>query len=217
MGRRRRARARRWPPPPQSPNLDDARQVGSPHHEVPHYTCPTRRRRDLPMADRQLVLAFFPDEPAADNAAAALKDSGIAHGDAIGILALDSNGKLKQDKVGARSTGKGAAIGGVLFLSSGTALLGVGGPRRRGGWSASTTRTWASVRCRQGAPHRRAERGQGSGRRDGPQRHCARDLRPIDPARRHVRVPRTHRRSPADCECGYLGSLIDQGGVGPAT
>ena len=77
------------------------------------------------MADRQLVLSFFADEPAADNAAAALKDSGIAHGDAIGILALDSNGKLKQDKVGARSTGKGAAIGGVLFLV-GPALLGVG-------------------------------------------------------------------------------------------
>ena len=66
------------------------------------------------MADRQLVLSFFPDELAADNAAVALKDSGIADGDAIGILALDSDGKLKQDKVGARSTGKGAAIGGVL-------------------------------------------------------------------------------------------------------
>ena len=68
------------------------------------------------MADRQLVLSFFPDEPAADDAAVALKESGIADGDAIGILALDSHGKLKQDKVGARSTGKGAAIGGVLFL-----------------------------------------------------------------------------------------------------
>jgi len=77
------------------------------------------------MADRHLVLAVFPDEPAADNAAAALKDSGIAHGDAIGILALDAKGKLKQDKVGARSTGKGAAIGGVLFLA-GPAILGVG-------------------------------------------------------------------------------------------
>src|SRR6476646_9135846 len=75
------------------------------------------------MADRHLVLAFFPDEPAADNAAAALKDSGIAHGDAIGILALDSDGKLKQDKVGARSTGKGAAIGGVIAVFS-TAVLG---------------------------------------------------------------------------------------------
>ena len=36
--------------------------------------------------------------------------------DAIGILVLDSGGKLKQDKVGPRSTGKDAAIGGALFL-----------------------------------------------------------------------------------------------------
>jgi uncharacterized membrane protein len=77
------------------------------------------------MADRQLVLAVFPDELAADNAAGALKDSEIADGDAIGILALDSHGKLKQDKVGARSAGTGAAVGGVLFLL-GPAILGVG-------------------------------------------------------------------------------------------
>jgi hypothetical protein len=75
------------------------------------------------MAQRQLVLAVFPDEPAADSAAVALKDAGIAHGDAIGILALDGDGKLKQDKVGARSVGKGAAIGGVIGVV-GTALLG---------------------------------------------------------------------------------------------
>ena len=77
------------------------------------------------MADRQLILAVFADEGRADTAAAALKDSGIAHGDAIGVLAVDSKGKLKQDKVGARSTGKGAAIGAVLFLA-GPAILGVG-------------------------------------------------------------------------------------------
>jgi uncharacterized membrane protein len=77
------------------------------------------------MAHRQLVLAVFPDERAADTAAVALKDSGIADGEAIGILVLDSKGRLKQDKVGARSTGKGAAIGGVLFLA-GPAILGVG-------------------------------------------------------------------------------------------
>jgi hypothetical protein len=47
------------------------------------------------MAHRQLVLAVFPDEGAADTAAAALKDSGIADGDAICVLALDSDGKLK--------------------------------------------------------------------------------------------------------------------------
>ena len=75
------------------------------------------------MANRQLVLAVFPDELAADSAAAALKDSDIAHGDAIGVLALDSDGKLKQDKVGKRSTGKGAAIGGVIAVFS-TAVLG---------------------------------------------------------------------------------------------
>lgn len=77
------------------------------------------------MADRQLILAFFSDELAADTAAAALKDSGIVGGDAIGILVLDSEGKLKQEKVGARSIGKGAAIGGVLVLL-GPAALGVG-------------------------------------------------------------------------------------------
>jgi hypothetical protein len=75
------------------------------------------------MADRHLVLAVFPDEVAADSAAVALKDSAIADGDAIGILVLDADGKLKQDKVGARSTGKGAAIGGVIAVFS-TALLG---------------------------------------------------------------------------------------------
>ena len=77
------------------------------------------------MAEKQLVLGFFPDEAAADTAADALKDSGITHGDAIGILVLDKHGKLKTDKVGARSTGKGAAIGGVLFLL-GPAIIGVG-------------------------------------------------------------------------------------------
>jgi hypothetical protein len=75
------------------------------------------------MAKRQLVLAVFPDELVADSAAVALKDSGIAGGDAVGILALDAEGKLKQDKVGARSTGKGAAIGGVVAVL-GPALLG---------------------------------------------------------------------------------------------
>jgi hypothetical protein len=75
------------------------------------------------MANRQLVLAVFPDEMAADSAALALKESGIADGDAVGILVLDANGKLKQDKVGAHSTGKGAAIGGVIAVL-GPALLG---------------------------------------------------------------------------------------------
>jgi uncharacterized membrane protein len=77
------------------------------------------------MADKQLVSAVFPDEIAADKAAVALKDSGITDGDAVGILVLDADGELKQDKFGARSTGKGAAIGGVLLLL-GPAAPGVG-------------------------------------------------------------------------------------------
>src|SRR6476619_4477934 len=75
------------------------------------------------MASRQLVLAVFPDEINADRAAVALKESGVAHGDAVGILVLDDKGKLKQDKIGAHSTGKGAAIGGVIAVL-GPALLG---------------------------------------------------------------------------------------------
>ena len=77
------------------------------------------------MADRTLVLAIFEDEAAADNAAAALKDSGLTSTDAIGVLAVDATGKLKEEKVGARSTGKGAGIGAALFLL-GPAGIGIG-------------------------------------------------------------------------------------------
>ena len=77
------------------------------------------------MSDKQLVIAIFPDEAAADSAAVALKDSGTTQGDAVGILALDSEGNVKQDKVGARSSGKGAAIGGALWLL-GPVGIGVG-------------------------------------------------------------------------------------------
>jgi hypothetical protein len=77
------------------------------------------------MSDKQLVIAIFPDEVAADRAAVALKDSGTTKGDAVGILALDSEGNVKQDKVGARSSGKGAAIGGALWLL-GPVGIGVG-------------------------------------------------------------------------------------------
>ena len=77
------------------------------------------------MSDKQLVIAIFADEVAADRAALALKDSGTTKGDAVGILALDSEGNVKQDKVGARSSGKGAAIGGALWLL-GPVGIGVG-------------------------------------------------------------------------------------------
>ena len=77
------------------------------------------------MAEKQLVLSFFADEPAADAAAMALKDSGASTGDAMGILVLDAEGNLKVDKIGARSWGAGAGIGACLFVL-GPAFLGVG-------------------------------------------------------------------------------------------
>jgi len=77
------------------------------------------------MADRQLVLSFFADEPAADRAATALKDAGVTSGDAVGILVLDAAGNLKVGKVGARSWGAGAGIGACLVVL-GPAALGVG-------------------------------------------------------------------------------------------
>ena len=42
------------------------------------------------MSDRTLVLAIFDNEATADNAAAALKDSGLTSTDAIGVLAVDA-------------------------------------------------------------------------------------------------------------------------------
>lgn len=77
------------------------------------------------MAEKQLVLSFFADEPAADAAAASIKDSGIAPGDSIGLLVLDADGNLRVDKVGARSWGAGAGIGACLLVL-GPAALGVG-------------------------------------------------------------------------------------------
>ena len=52
-------------------------------------------------------------------------DSGLTSTDAIGVLAVDATGKLKEEKAGARSTGKGAGIGAALFLL-GPAGIGIG-------------------------------------------------------------------------------------------
>jgi len=68
------------------------------------------------MSNKSIVLAIFKDEGSADAAAAALKDSGVAKGDAIGVLVLDEKGELKADKVGKRSWGKGAGIGAIVAL-----------------------------------------------------------------------------------------------------
>ena len=67
---------------------------------------------------KQVVLAIFPDEGAADTAAQSLKDWDKLDPDvklhAIGVLVLDDNGKVKTHKLGRRSWGKGAGIGVVL-------------------------------------------------------------------------------------------------------
>ena len=68
------------------------------------------------MSKHTVVLAIFNDEASADAAAASLKESGVAKGDAMGVLVLDETGKIKADKVGKRSWGKGAGIGAVVAL-----------------------------------------------------------------------------------------------------
>jgi hypothetical protein len=68
------------------------------------------------MPKHTVVLAIFNDENSADAAAALLKESNLAKGDAIGVLALNEKGELKADKVGKRSWGKGAGIGAVVAL-----------------------------------------------------------------------------------------------------
>jgi hypothetical protein len=74
------------------------------------------RRKKSPMSNHTVVLAIFNDEASADGAAALLKESQLAKGDAIGVLALNEKGDLKADKVGKRSWGKGAGIGAVVAL-----------------------------------------------------------------------------------------------------
>src|SRR4051794_41927711 len=77
------------------------------------------------MSDRHLVLAVYPDEATADRVADGLMVSDMGTDLPVGVLVLDEKGKLKADKFGARSTYKGAAIGGVLSLL-GPVGLGVG-------------------------------------------------------------------------------------------
>ena len=75
------------------------------------------------MSNDTVVLAIFNNEASADVAAADLKESGVAKGDAIGVLVLDEKGELKSDKVGKRSGGKGAGIGAVAALVTPVGLV----------------------------------------------------------------------------------------------
>jgi len=77
------------------------------------------------VAQKRLVISIFDVEPAADEAAAAVLQSGAVLDDAVGVLVLDERGALKTHNVGATSGGKGAAAGAVLALL-GPIGLGVG-------------------------------------------------------------------------------------------
>jgi uncharacterized membrane protein len=82
--------------------------------------------------NQQLVLAIFPSEAAADDAAASLKSWDKANDDiklgAIGVLTKDEKGKIKKHKLGKRVTGKGAGVGLLLGIVAavlpGVTLLG---------------------------------------------------------------------------------------------
>ena len=79
---------------------------------------------------KQLVLAFFDNEAAADQAVDAVKQWDKASKDvklgAIGILVKDDNGKIKTHKLGKRKTGTGAVLFGLAtVLTGGTLLAGV--------------------------------------------------------------------------------------------
>ena len=83
------------------------------------------------MADKQLVLAIFADEAAADRAVELLKDrakdSQLARRP-MGVLVVGDNGQIKEHKLGQRSGGKGAGIGLVLAaLTPPTLLAGIVG------------------------------------------------------------------------------------------
>jgi hypothetical protein len=83
---------------------------------------------------KNLVLALFADEAAADAAVNAIKSWDKASDDvklgAIGVLVKDEKGKIKTQKLGSRQTKNGAIIGVILgILSGGVTILGglVGG------------------------------------------------------------------------------------------
>jgi len=79
------------------------------------------------MADNQVVLGIFADEAAADAAVESLKAWDQATDEiklsAIGVLAVDDTGEVKEHKLGSRSGKKGAGIGLVLAVVAPPTLL----------------------------------------------------------------------------------------------
>jgi uncharacterized membrane protein len=81
------------------------------------------------MAKKQLIMAFFPDEAAADNAVNNIKMWDKATKEiklgAIGVLVKDDKGKIKSHKLGQKKTGTFAVLGALAgFLSGGVTVLG---------------------------------------------------------------------------------------------
>jgi hypothetical protein len=78
---------------------------------------------------KQLVLALFADEAAADAAVEEIKSWDKASNEvklgAIGVLVKDEKGKIKTHKLGSRNTKSGAVIGVLLgIVSGGVTVLG---------------------------------------------------------------------------------------------
>ncbi len=81
------------------------------------------------MENKQLVVAFFENEDAADEAVDEIKQWDKASKEvklgAIGILVKDDKGEIKTHKVGKRKTGTGAVVGAVAgVLSGGLTVVG---------------------------------------------------------------------------------------------
>ena len=79
------------------------------------------------MAKQQLVLAFFENEAAADQAVDGIKQWDKASKEiklgAIGVLVKDDKGKIKTHKLGKRKTGTGAVLFGLAAVLTGGATL----------------------------------------------------------------------------------------------
>jgi hypothetical protein len=76
---------------------------------------------------KQLVLAFFENEAAADQAVVEIKQWDKAWQEirlgAIGVLVKDEKGKIKTHKLGKRKTGTGAVLFGLAALLTGGASM----------------------------------------------------------------------------------------------
>ena len=98
---------------------------------------------------KQLVLAFFENEAAADQAVDAVKQWDKASKDvklgAIGILVKDDKGKIKTHKLGKRKTGTGAVLLRLAAVLTGGATA-VGGAVVGGILGSSSTRGWECPR-----------------------------------------------------------------------